>query len=165
MGNSFTIILVGSICLFIGLCIGAEYAPELKTTAVGQYVESKISATGLLKVGDQKKDDTQFESYDYPTIKWKPKPLADSPNAIGRLWTTYDSKSATPVMKYKLTLFKATNTNAREVQLVDAMGFKLVQFSASDFIEIPGAPDIVEARDSVSCTEDQYKKARDYSVK
>jgi hypothetical protein len=84
-----------------------------------------------------------------------------------RLWATYEpSKNDQPgVMKYKLTLFKATNRTAREVQLLDAMGFKLIQFNATDFHDIPGAPDIVEARDSVSFPEDQYKRVRDYSIK
>jgi hypothetical protein len=68
-------------------------------------------------------------------------------------------------MKYKLTLFKASKKDVREVQLLDAMGFKLMQFNAGDFHDIPGASDIVEARDSVPLSEDVYKNARDYSVK
>jgi hypothetical protein len=85
-----------------------------------------------------------------------------------RLWTTYEAGSKNEpqgTMKYKLTLFKATRKDLREVQMLDAMGFKLMQFNASDFHDIPGAPDIVEARDSVACSEDQYKRASDYSVK
>ena len=85
-----------------------------------------------------------------------------------RLWTTFepnDKDPATGTLKYKLTLFKATKRDSREVQLLDAVGFKLMQFNAGDFQDIPGAPDIVEARDSVPCSEEMYKKACDFSIK
>jgi len=163
MRTSFIAVLTGLVCLFIGLAVGAWQSDQLKLTRVGQW----ISSTGAKVITLGKTDDTQFESYAYPTIKWRPKALSDGPDAVARLWATYEpSKTDQPgVMKYKLTLFKATNKNSREVQLLDSMGFKLMQFNANDFHDIPGAPDIVEARDSVSLPEDQYKKVRDYSIK
>ena len=164
MRRLFDTIFVGSICLFIGLVVGAWQPEQLRATQVGQWISSTASKVIAAKVGS---DESQFETYNYPTIKWRPKALADGPDAVVRLWTKYQAgPTGQPgVLKYKLTLFKATNRNSREVQLLDPMGFKLTQFTASDFHDIPGAPDIAEACDDVSCQEDQYKQARDYSVK
>jgi hypothetical protein len=164
MRTVFDTILTGLICLFIGLVVGAWQSEQLKSTQAGQWITSTVSEV----LGSKgRNEDSQFESYNYPTIKWRPKALSDGPDAVARLWTKYDGpKNGQPgVMKYKLTLFKATNRNLREVQLLDSMGFKLTQFNATDFHDLPGAPDIAEACDDVSCPEDQYKQARDYSVK
>ena len=167
MRNIITSFLVGLACLFIGLVVGAWQADQLKTSRTGQWITTQVSKLSLSK-GDGKDEDSQFETNEYPTIKWKPKALSDNPDGVVRLWTTFDIGPKTApqgTMKYRLTLFKATNKDNREVQILDAMGFKLMQFNANDFHNIPGAPDIVEARDSVPCSEDQYKKAHDYSVK
>jgi hypothetical protein len=48
--------------------------------------------------------------------------------------------------------------------LLDATGFKITQFDASDFHPVPGAADIVEARESHPCTEEDYKKVGDYTI-
>ncbi len=168
MRSTIIAIFTGLVCLVLGLCIGAWQAPQLKSSKAGHWIAAEASMVPWTKVGAQKNADSQFESYDYPTIKWRPKPLADAPDAIVRLWTTYEPGAKNEpqgTMKYKLTLFKATQKEQREVQMLDSMGFKLMQFNANDFHEIPGAPDIVEARDSVACPEDQYKNANDYSVK
>jgi hypothetical protein len=164
MRNKIENVLTGLICLCVGLVLGAWQSDQLKSTRAGQWISSTGTKVLSLK---SKTDDNQFESYAYPTMKWRPKALADSPDSVMRLWTTYVApKDGQPgVMKYKLTLFKATNKNAREVQLLDSMGFKLMQFEATDFHDMPGAPDIVEARDSVPCPEEQYKQVRDCSIK
>jgi len=156
--------MFGLLCLFTGLVLGAWQSDQLKATDVGQW----ISSTSAKVLGAKlRAEDNQFETYNYPTIKWRPKALADGPDSVVRLWTKYEAgpKGQPGVLKYKLTLFKATNRNSREVQLLDSMGFKLTQINASDFHDIPGAPDIAEACDNVSCPEDQYRQARDYSVK
>jgi hypothetical protein len=115
--------------------------------------------------------------YDYPTIKWRAKPLADPPGAIGQLWTTYEpaeqepgqqpGKSAGPPpgkMKYRLTVFKAPGKAQCVVELLDDKGFKLSQFDVSDFHQVPGTSDIMEARDSYPCTEEEYKRVGDYAI-
>jgi hypothetical protein len=161
-------LFVGLACLVAGLLFGAWQSAQLKSTKAGQWIAATASKVPWTKSGDQSSDDNQFESYNYPTVKWRPKPLPDASDSAVQLWTTYEAgpKNAPQgLMKYKLTLFKATNKDQREVQMLDAMGFKIVQFSANDFHVLPGSTTIVEARDSVSCSEDQYKKARDYSVK
>jgi hypothetical protein len=166
MRSIFTTVVVGFICLAVGLCVGVLQGNRLRQTEPGQLITSVASKVPWSKPGGT--GDSQIESSEYPTIKWKPQQLSDAPDAIVRLWTTYaaDSKDATQgAMKYKLTLFKATQKDGREVQMLDSNGFKILQFNASDFHAMPGAPDIVEARDSVPCSEDQYKNASDYSVK
>lgn len=160
-------LLFGALCFIVGLGLGVWQSPRLKTTEPARMITSAVAKVPWLKATSKTDDDSPFEEYNYPTIKWRPKQLDDAPGAIVRLWTTFEpgNNPDTGTMKYKLTLFKASNRNVREVQLLDGMGFKLFQFNASDFHDIPGASDIVEARDSYACSEDQYKKAQDYSVK
>lgn len=141
--------------------------------------------------GSSQASDSQFDTYDYPHIKWKAKSFLDAPpplpvsfarqrlgmgvetfalqrppsDAIVQLVTTFEAASDSVRngrMKYILTVFKAIPRNC-EVQLLDKSGFKVVQFTASDFHVI--SPNLVEARADVSCSEDDYKQARDYSVK
>lgn len=157
-------LIVGTSCLLVGFGVGAWQGPKLKDSQAGTWVASAIAKVKGSKDGEE----SQIESNEYPVIKWRPKPLTDGPDAIVRLWTTFEPGAAPDqpgTMKYKLTLFKATKRDSREIQLLDRLGFKLMQFNAADFHDIPAAPDIVEARDGVSLTEDQYKKARDFSVK
>ncbi len=162
-------ILVGLVCFGLGLVAGTAFAPQLKNTAPGRWVESQAAELPIARKLSQSDKDGPFESDEYPTLKWRPKPLADSPDSIVRLWTKYESAGAADgkggVLKYKLTLYKPVNRNSREVQLLDRDGFKIMQFNVDDFHEIAGSADLVEARDSFSCPESDYKKARDYSVR
>lgn len=105
--------------------------------------------------------------YNYPTIKWKPKPLADVPGALVQLWTTYEKPDPQQPgkMNYRLTVFKAPNKQRCEIQLLDENSFKLMQFEASDFHQIPGTADIMEARESQPCTEEEYRRVKEYSIK
>jgi hypothetical protein len=107
-----------------------------------------------------------FEKYEYPLIKWKAKPLGDSAEAVAQLQTTFEPAGADSQkgeVKYRLTLFKTANHGARAVQLLDANGFKLLQFNASDFHAVPNS-ELMEARDSFDCEQAQYLQARDYTV-
>jgi hypothetical protein len=168
MRSIFTTIITGAICLIIGLCIGTWQGRQLKETKAGQLITSATAKLPWTKATGEDGGENQIESNEYPTLKWRAKQLSDAPDAIVRLWTTFepnDKDPATGTLKYKLTLFKATKRDSREVQLLDAVGFKLMQFNAGDFQDIPGAPDIVEARDSVPCSEEMYKKACDFSIK
>lgn len=164
MRSTIITIATGVVCLGVGLFFGAWQSSKLKTTEVGKAITTASSSLPWSKDDGE----SPFESNEYPTLKWRARVLTDAPGAIVRLWTMYEpglKNDPQGTMKYKLTLFKATNKDAREVQLLDSMGFKLLQFNASDFHNIPEAPDIVEARDGIPCTEEQYKKARAFSVK
>lgn len=113
-------------------------------------------------------ENSPIELYEYPIIKWRAKPIADVPEAIIQLWTSYepsDQPGQQGKINYRLTVFKAPDKSNFEVQLLDQTSFKLLQFEASDFHQIPGSAELKEARDSVPCTEEMYKKVRDYSVK
>lgn len=151
--------------MVVGVALGLVLAPQLKGRPMPQWV-AKIPVAGALTQPDK---DSPFEMYDYPTIKWRPKPVADHPGAIVQLWTTFDHgddpASTDGRIKYRLTMFKAPEKTSCEVQLLDKMGFKVMQFDASDFHQIPGAADIMEARDSQNCKESYYKKVEDYSIK
>jgi hypothetical protein len=108
----------------------------------------------------------QFETYDYPVIKWKATPLPGTSGAVAQLSTTYErATGAAPqgTVKYRLTIYKS-NSKARVVQLLDADGFKLQQFTATDFHEIPGSEQLLEARDSFPAEESVYRQWRAYSV-
>lgn len=115
----------------------------------------------------QNSENSPIEIYDYPTIKWHAKPIAEPEGAIGQLWTTYeytDDAHKTGKMNYRLTLFKAGDKRQCVVQLLDDNGFKITEFTVSEFHKVPGAEDIIEARDSSTCTESEYKRVGDYSI-
>jgi len=123
----------------------------------------------------------QYESINYPIIKWKPKPISSLPGGFVQLSTTYEQN----YVKYKVTLFKSKSLQAApkngmnpplspagiptfpiDVQLLDQNGFKLVQFTVNQnqWDVIPGT-NVLEARDQLSCNEWDYKRSRDYTVK
>lgn len=128
---------------------------------------------------------TQYEEYNYPIIKWKPKPVSSIPKAIAQLSTTYEVNE----LKFKITLFRPATTsettkpygagqgiqetsssivipNTVTVSLLDQNGFKLTDFivNQQQWERIPGTS-ILEARDKINCDELNYRRARDYSVK
>lgn len=108
--------------------------------------------------------DTHFETYNYPMVKWEAKPL-NGKGAVAQLWTTYDRPSPRDegVVKYRLTLFKSPGGETHRIQLLDDGGFKILEFKASDFQDVPGT-ELTEARESFSCPEEQYRQARDYAI-
>lgn len=166
MRGTLIALLFGLTCGAVGFCAGILYSPQLRATDAGRWlksIESKVAGTAS-RAGS----DAAYETYDYPTIKWRPKPLSDVPGGIAQLWTTYewaDEKHQSGTMNYRLTVFKGRDKNSIEVQLLDDKGFKITQFNASDFHQIPGSTDLMEARDSHECTEERYKRVGDYSVK
>ncbi len=158
MRQILAIFLVAIAFLLFGLGIGVAFGSQMK---------SAFFAKVPWAVGMEKDKNAAFELYDYPTIKWRAKPL-DANGAIVQLWTRYENdggKDANGKMNYKLTVFKAPDKTNCEIQLLDDMGFKLAQFDASDFHQLPGAADITESRDSFQVSEDIYRKVRDYSIK
>jgi hypothetical protein len=168
MRSILTTVIVGLLCLIIGLCAGTLEGSQIKTTPAGQWITSAASQVQAGVGAGESGDDNQIETNEYPILKWRAKALPDASGSIVRLWTKFEegpNKDTPGSLKYKLTLFKAIRKDLREVQLLDAQGFKLMQFNAADFHDIPGAPDIVEARDTIPCPEADYKKVRDYSVK
>ncbi len=164
MRQFFTTFLVGLFCLVAGLGIGIGFGPQILQTEPAQWITTNVPGVTSVFKPDA---NSPFETYAYPTIKWRPKLIGGAPGAIAQLSTTFDSgadKNQAGTMKYRLTLFKAPGKQQCDVQLLDDMGFKLMQFNVATFRPVPGAPDIIEARDSLSCPENDYKKAHDYSV-
>ncbi len=105
--------------------------------------------------------DNWFDKFEYPYIKWKPKPLGSRPTIYAQLSTTYVDG-----IKYQLTVFESPIIPNLNVQLLDQNGFKLAEFTAhvSDFHVIPGTS-VLEAKGNIlGCSEEQYKLARDFSA-
>jgi hypothetical protein len=162
--------LTGIVCATLGFGAGIFYGSSQDTQCCVPMQWLKTLGKQLPWLTPTSKDDpnSPYETYKYPSIKWRAKPISQSPGAIVQLWTTYEQGSKpgeSGVIKYKLMLFKVPDKQSCEVQLLDEKGFKLLQFTASDFHEIPGAPNIIEARDNLPCSEEEYKKVRDYSTK
>ncbi len=167
MRRIFTTTMFGIICALFGLAAGVWFAPQLKLSPPFQMIASFAYKVPWSKSISQADSNSPFEMYDYPTIKWRPRPFADPDGAIAQLWTRYewnDNTHSSGKMNYRLTVFKAPGKTQCTVQLLDDKGFKITQFDATDFHQVPGAPDIMEARDSFAVTEDQYKKVGDYAV-
>jgi hypothetical protein len=150
------------VCAFAGMCVGVLLGPQLKTTPPGRMIVSMANKVPFTKSIGETDKDSPIEMYDYPTIKWRAKPLADPPDAIGQLWTKFEQK--TGKMDYRLTLFKAQSRTQCQVQMLDDNGFKIGQFEVTDFHPVPGAADIIESKDSCTCTEEDYKRMGDYSI-
>lgn len=166
MRQILTTIFCSILCLFIGLAAGIGFAPQLKATQPVRVVSDILTrANGAKAASDE---NSPYEMYDYPTIKWKPKALADAPGALAQLWTKFEANPQNPEtgkVNYRLTLYKVPDKGSCEVQVLDETGFKLLQFNATDFFKTPGAPNITEARESFPCTEEEYRKMQDYSIK
>lgn len=164
--NKFLMVtLTALICLGIGFGAGVCLAPQLNLTQLNSWMRSAMQAVSGQPPTDE---NSPFEMYDYPTIKWRPKPVAGVEGAIAQLWTTYETRGEggkSGKINYRLTTFKAPNKMDYEVQLLDKNGFKLMQFNATDFHQIPGSSEILEARDSYVCDEDEYRRVQDYSIK
>lgn len=155
-------LLVGVVCLLGGLGAGIWFGPQIKQTDQVRWMQTAVAkVTG----GGAQDGNSPYEMYDYPTIKWKAKPLSDAEGAIAQLWTRYEGEKDGGKINYRLTVFKAPSKSQCEVQLLDDQGFKVMQFNASDFHQIPGAPDIMEARESTPSSESEYRRLRDYSIK
>jgi hypothetical protein len=169
MVRALTIIIFGLFCLASGLLIGVWFAPTLRSSEAFRLVNALTHKLPITKTIVSADNSSPFESYDYPTIKWRAKPLAQPEGAIAQLYTTYEwnDKSHQPGtgrMNYRFTVFKAGDRKQFEVQMLDDKGFKISQFDISDFRPVPGAPDIMDARDSHEFSEDEYKKFGDYAV-
>lgn len=164
MRQLLTTLFVGLLCLVTGLGLGIWLAPQLKLAEPTKWVAANAPWAASLVQPDA---NSPYEMYAYPNIKWRPKLLAGAPESIAQLSTTFEASKnpAEPgTMKYRLTIFKAPNTQQCGVQLLDGMGFKIWEFNVNQFHKIPGAPDVMEARDNIPFAEDAYKKACDYSV-
>lgn len=163
MRRVFSLIAFGIFWLFIGVVVGICFGPKMKTV-----LSEKVP---MIRSLESKDKNSPIESEDYPTIKFRAKPLDDK-GAIVQLSTRFEgdkgdpaAQSASGKVNYKLTIFKAPDKSQCEVQLLDVDGFKLLQFDASDFHQLPGTADIMESRDSYACSEDLYRRVRDYSIK
>ena len=114
----------------------------------------------------------EFDTYEYPFIKWKPKLLPTG--ALVQLETTLEEDGSghrfNGIVKYKVNVLVKGNSlvpsHGIKFELLDNKGFGLCKFSisASELGVITGTS-ILQARGTANITEENYKKAVDYSVK
>lgn len=133
---------------------------DLLSAIKDQLPQEKLSSpqgSAIQQAGSE-----NFETYNYPMIKWQPKPIPNMPGAFIQLLTLYDGK-----LKYKTTLFKATYLpRSLNIVLLDQFGFKLcdVHISQNDWTQLPGT-NLYEARNDGFCSEQEYRKARDFAIR
>lgn len=144
----------------LGEIIWQSNSKELLTSIKDQLPHDKMSSpqgAGIQQAGTE-----NFETYSYPMIKWQPKPIPTMPGAFIQVLTTYDGK-----LKFKTTLFKATYLpRSMQIILLDQFGFKLcdVRIDQNDWTQLPGT-NLYEARNDSFCSEQEYRKARDFSIR
>lgn len=107
--------------------------------------------------------ESNFESYNYPVIKWKAKAVPGEPYGVAQLATTYDSDAyGTGKAKFKLTIFRCQKTS-RQVTLLDKDGFALCTSHPIYPTQVPGT-ELVEGQQEIYIREDVYRRAYDYAV-
>ena len=122
----------------------------------------------------------EFETYEYPFIKWKPKMRPSG--ALVQLETRFEvfggggfaygnkPQHLSGTLKYKVNVLVRGNTlipsQGLRIDLLDDKGFDLCKLMApgSEFSAITGTS-LLEAHGTTNILEDDYKKAVDYSVK
>jgi len=109
-----------------------------------------------------------WESYNYPLIKWKTHSITTDSSGAAQLTTTFETThTGYGTLKYKL-IFKGKpllNYASRSVQLLDTNGFKLkeIDINSYSFHPVPGTA-LWEATGDVSCYEKDYRPVSDYTV-
>jgi hypothetical protein len=132
--------------------------------------QDSSNSTVPTSVGKAQEKDSFFESYEYPIIEWKAQPIGGLPGAFAKLRTTYDDNNpgryGKGSVKYRLTLVKVPSAIANPVvgvEIFDKGGFKLANFSALRFHQIPGTT-LLEATGDQECREEDYRQAWSYAV-
>ncbi|MBP9090633.1 hypothetical protein KBI23_06350 [bacterium] len=144
-------------------------APRISSSSTRATQQKPLQAKGALSQNSRSLSNTQFSSYDYPTILWKPKPLGGYPSGIAQLATTFeDARYGSGTLKVKLTLMKvpADLYKTHTITLLDRSGFSLGEkkFYNSDLHILPGSGLLREAHGTLSISEADYRRAVDYTV-
>lgn len=145
--------------------------PTRTTTNVTPMTATVLKREATGQQPKEKNADFNWDSYSWPVIVWKPHPVTTITDGVAVLETKFDgdlTKNFGGKAKYKLRLFKVDKTKLPyfiRVQLLDASGFKLVEFQVSrdSFHPIPGTS-LLEAVDEFHCPSKEYSEARDYLV-
>lgn len=114
--------------------------------------------------------DSFFVENKYPFLKWRAVPVSGSysDDSVCQLTTTMEKVGViyTERMKVSVVLAKLPRfPNAVQIHLLDKDGFKIFQFAIRGecFHHIPGN-DAIEAKETITCDENIYHKAKQYAV-
>src|SRR5437868_5962681 len=102
-------VLCSLVCLAIGLGVGLWAGLNSSQIAPVQKLLGAVKQVPWAKAAVDQADASPFEVYNYPTIKWRPKAVADPPGAIAKLSTKYEpsvESSDKGIVRYQLILFK-----------------------------------------------------------
>ncbi len=136
--------------------------------------QSEINSTGTKDAGNE---NVNWQSHNYPVIKWKSRRVQGTLRAGAELITSYEYG----MLKYQIILgklkessflglgtieriYRAAATQGLVVSLLDKDGFMLAEF------RIPGNvllldEDIIEGRSATPLPEEFYSKVRDWRIR
>lgn len=152
--------------------VGEDGSLRWENSGAGTVKSESSNSTG--KEPNKKSEPSgkgEFESYDYPFIKWKPKMLPGG--ALIQLETTVSNKGMQHgfygQVKYKAFVFVKGNSlvpsNGIRVKFLDNRGFSVgtFQVNSRDLGVVTGTS-VMEGQGTVNMSEEDYKQAVDYSV-
>lgn len=138
--------------------------PSPAPASLGVPASAGVPASGA-RTSNSASGKGEWEDYNYPTIKWKARPIPHLDGGVAQLQTTFepglDNKPG--MVKYTLTVLKDPNKRGRQIMLLDKDGFKICKFAASDWQDV-AASEFIQARDEFPMTEEDYRRVRDYNV-
>lgn len=143
-----------------------------KPIGANNQTETNGQATGSSGTKSDGSDncDSLIAENRYPFIKWRTVPVSGSysDDSVCQLTTTMEKMGViyTERMKVSIVLAKLPRfPSVVEVNLLDKDGFKIFQFAIRGdcFHHIPGN-DAIEAKETINCDENIYRKAKQYAV-
>lgn len=155
--------------------LGIPFLNGRKVSSAGQSKSQTASSTPT-SIGARNQQpplSNQFDSYNFPTIEWKPKLIAGALDGIAQLSTTMETKPSGigscffTEVKARLRLPSCSNANSSRgwtITLLDKNGFRLADVQVFQLHQIAGT-EILEGQASEhGLTESDYRKAVDCSV-
>ncbi len=139
---------------------------QIAVAGVGQLGENR----DISRKPKKRNRNFQWDYRKYPIIRWKAHPVTIMPGASAQMNTSFDTKEdmfGRGLLKYSMRISEfPPNCEAVGIQLLDANGFKLIEFdiARNQFHPVPGSS-VLEASDEQPCKKKEYWQARDYLVK
>lgn len=147
---------------------------RFKRKSISANGQAEQTGQGSVSAGSKSDGADSTDSYiaenRYPFIKWRTVPVSGSfsEESACQLTTTMEKIGViyTERMKVSIVIAKLPRfPNAVQVHFLDKDGFKIFQFAIRGdcFHHIPGN-DAIEAKETISCDENIYRKVKQYAV-